>query len=136
MAKKITAETKKTIQKKSSSIDVCKNIYLYDFDGTIVRGDTGVKFFRWWAQKNPLILLWIPYIALCLLADKLKLISRKKMKEEFFRFLPRNKKIADKMIAKFWDHYGIKQLNESVVKMLKDDAKDKDGVIIVISGSP
>ncbi len=132
-AKKITTPHAK---KSPASSDACKNIYLYDFDGTIVRGDTGVKFFWWWAATRPFVFLWVPYVALCLLAHKLKLISAKKMKEEFFRFLPRDKKIADAHVQDFWNTSNAKQLNKSVVKMMKADAKDKDGIIICISGSP
>ena len=63
MVKKIKKENIKT---KNT------NIYLYDFDGTIVKGDTGVKFF-WWCQKqNKSLIKWVPYYAICTLLYCLK----------------------------------------------------------------
>lgn len=126
MVKKIKKENIKT---KNT------NIYLYDFDGTIVKGDTGVKFF-WWCQKqNKSLIKWVPYYAICTLLYCLKIVSHKWLKEQYFLFLPKDKKSADKMVIDFWKE-NIKQLNTKVVDMLKTDAKDKKGKVLIISGSP
>jgi len=112
------------------------NIYLYDFDGTIVKGDTGVRFFWWWSKVHPLVIFWIPYFAIVLFLYKLKLISHKTLKEEFFRFLPKNKSFAEKQIKKFWKESNNNQLNKKVIKMLEKDYTDKTGIVVCISGSP
>ena len=121
----------KTINKKNTL-----NIYLYDFDGTIVKGDTGVKFFWWWSKDHPLSIFWVPCFAVVLFLYKLKLVSHKQLKEYFFKFLPKDRKIADKSIKNFWDLSNKHQLNKKVIRMLKKDYTDKNGIVICISGSP
>lgn len=65
---------------------------VYDFDGTIRRGDTSVDFFLFEARRYPSLFLCIPKIIFCALRMKTGHKSLVEFKEDFFSFL---KKIKD-----------------------------------------
>ena len=101
---------------------------VYDFDKTIYDGDSSIDFYLFSLKKNPLIAALLPYQAAAMLLYKLKIISKTKMKECFYKYFKFFSNIEDE-IEIFWNK------NESKMKKwyLNDKKKDDD---VIISASP
>lgn len=104
-------------------------INVYDFDRTIYNGDSSVDFFLFTFKKYPLAILRIvPKLILAFLFYFCKRISKKKLKETFFSFLPFVPCI-EMHIQKFWeDNY--KKIKPWYLEKA-DHSRD-----VVISASP
>lgn len=62
---------------------------VYDFDGTIRRGDTSADFYFFALRRHPAILLDVPRVAWCFLLHKLRRRTLTQFKSVFFCFLRR-----------------------------------------------
>ena len=75
---------------------------IYDFDGTIYRGDSTVDFYRFCMKRYPRLfpdlLLVAPYYA----GMGLGLVEKTRAKERFYRFLTFLPDV-DALLAAFWD---------------------------------
>lgn len=100
---------------------------VYDFDGTIYDGDSSIDFYLFCLKKNFRILLFFPLQFFFFLFFKLGIVSRKKFKEKFFKFLKYLDNL-DTLVECFW--------NENFTKIKsfylnKDHSSD-----VIISASP
>lgn len=101
---------------------------VYDFDGTIYDGDSTADFLIYMYRKQPGVMIpRMPAQCLAALRYKLGRISKERMKEIFFSFLPQVSDIK-KTIADFWDE------KESRIKGWYKCQQREDDVII--SASP
>ena len=74
---------------------------VYDFDGTIYRGDSSVDFYVYCILRYPWLICFLPYQIWGILLYKIGLTSKEREKSAFFSFL---KLIPDVegIVAKFW----------------------------------
>ena len=77
-------------------------INLYDFDKTIYKGDSSIDLYKYALRNKPTIIKYLPMQLLAIFKYKIKIISKKKMKETFFVFLKDIEDI-DNLIEKFWN---------------------------------
>lgn len=104
-------------------------IYVYDFDGTIYRGDSSVDFFLFTFQRHPFSIIRIlPSLMVAFLQYFLKKIKKEQLKEIFFSFL---KYIPNTMehVEKFWQQH-LRKIKKWYLEK-KDHSKD-----VIISASP
>ena len=73
----------------------------YDFDKTIFDGDSSTRFFVYMILHRPYLLVFAPYFLVVLALYAIKIVSKKKVKELLFFFVPWHKNI-DKIVNKFW----------------------------------
>lgn len=100
---------------------------VYDFDGTIYKGDSGVSFVKFIFLKKPFFIIWhliktIKYLILY----KMKKIEFKNMKEYLFSFVKSLDDI-DKLIDEF-----VKQ-NKNKIKQYYKNTKKGDDIILSAS---
>ena len=101
---------------------------VYDFDGTIYDGDSTVDFLIYMYRKHPgLMIPRLPGQCLAALRYKLRQISKERMKEIFFSFLPKMPDV-EKTVSDFWDE------KEGRIKDWYKRQQREDDVII--SASP
>lgn len=100
---------------------------LYDFDKTIYSGDSSIDFYRFLLKKKPSIIKYLPVQMLAILKYKLKIISKKEMKEKYFIFLKGVNDINNQ-VNNFWDK-NYKKIKKWYIN--KEHSKD-----IIISASP
>lgn len=100
---------------------------VYDFDGTIYRGDSTIDFYFFCLQKNPLLCRYLPRQILAALKYKMKKQSKEQFKTQFFSFLNGITDI-DSMVKLFWDR------NED--KIAEWYQKQKNEQDVLISASP
>ena len=79
----------------------------YDFDKTIYDGDSTTDFFFYVIFHRPYLLVFIPYFLLMITLYGLKIISKKRIKELLFFFIPWHKNI-EKIVNKFWEKHANK----------------------------
>lgn len=102
---------------------------VYDFDGTIYRGDSSVDFVKYCIKKNRNCLKAIPMIGIAGILYTLKKISTKEFKECFFSFLKEmDSNEIDRLITEFW----IIHKNRIATWYIKQHCEDD----VVISASP
>ncbi|MFR1904953.1 MAG: hypothetical protein ACLS28_03835 [Clostridium neonatale] len=63
-----------------------KEINIYDFDGTIYRGDSSIDFWKFCIKKKPIILKRIPIQVTALILNKFSILNTTKFKSIFFYF--------------------------------------------------
>lgn len=100
---------------------------VYDFDGTIYRGDSSVDFCRFVMRRHPRALRHLPAFGAAAVRHKAGKCDTKALKEVFFRFL---EDVPDVQleVQQFWlSHY------RKVMPWYLDARQDTD---IVISASP
>ncbi len=73
----------------------------YDFDKTIYKLDSSTGFFFYMIFTRPYLLLFFPWYLIVLMLYGLRILSKKKVKECLFFFVPWHKNI-DKLVDKFW----------------------------------
>lgn len=100
---------------------------VYDFDGTVYRGDSTVDFFRAMLVRHPSVILGIPGFAVAYLKYKRRKVKKTELKEHFFRFLRRIPDI-DGEVRSFWDR-NEKKINGWYLSQRRDDD-------VIISASP
>lgn len=79
---------------------------VYDFDGTIYRGDCTIDFYLWNIKRNPKLLRFLPIQIGGALNYIFKKTSKTQFKESFFCFLKNIN--CEYTIPLFWDHYESK----------------------------
>ena len=62
-------------------------INVYDFDGTVYRGDSSVDFFLFCLRRFPANIILLPKVAAALLQYKVHLCSKEHLKSVFFSFV-------------------------------------------------
>lgn len=100
---------------------------VYDFDGTIYRGDSSVDFFVYCITRFPWILLLLPYQLMMIGAYKIGLCSKECEKSAFFTFL-RVVPDVNSVVQAFW-RTRKKKIAEWYLAVKKEDD-------VVISASP
>ena len=104
-----------------------KVMNVYDFDGTIYKGDSTIDFYFYCLKKHPLIIGCLPKQVLAALCYKTKRISKTMFKEQFYCFVSKLENI-DKDIIDFWN---LKEKN--IKNWYKNMHMDDD---VIISASP
>ena len=61
---------------------------VYDFDGTLYRGDSTADFFKWCARRYPRVGLTLPRAGVAGACFGLRLIDKTRLKSALYRFLP------------------------------------------------
>ena len=92
---------------------------LYDFDGTIYDGDSGVDLVKFAIKKNPKFLLKFPAIILACIKYALKIGTKEQAKNIIFSFL-KDVKDVDAFVKEFWEKIKA-QLMKSVPPPLSSD---------------
>ena len=77
---------------------------IYDFDGTIYRGDSTVDFFRFCVRREPRVLADLLCAAPYYGGMALGVVEKTRAKERFYRFLTRIPDV-DAMLTAFWDEH-------------------------------
>ncbi len=104
-----------------------KEFILYDFDGTIYDGDSGVDLVKFAFKKYPKTRRRIPKMIFVALLYILKIIKKEKMKNTLFAFL-RDIDDVDKFVSDFWE------VHEKKLKKFWLDTKHDRDIIISASG--
>lgn len=83
---------------------------VYDFDGTIYRGDSSVEFYFYCLRRCPSIIRFLPRQLFGVLAYKLRFISKTQGKTAFFSFLG-GIRDTPLLVRRFWETHaaGIQQ---------------------------
>lgn len=100
---------------------------VYDFDKTLYKNDSTLDFFKYCAKKRPAVLLVLPRFGVCALAYKLKLMTKTRMKQNFFRFLRRLPDVGA-VVDAFWREHRAGLFDWYNEKRRPDD--------VIISASP
>ena len=74
---------------------------VYDFDGTIYRGDSSVDFCTFVMRRHPGALRHLPAFSAAVVRKKAEKITTRELKEVFFRFLADVPDIEQE-VAQFW----------------------------------
>ena len=100
----------------------------YDFDQTIYQPDSSCSFYLFCLKKYPsAVLRTLPKTVAFAVAYWLKRIKTKRLKEQFFSFLPYLPDV-DAAVADFWDEH-----RAGIEKWYLDQKKEDD---VIISASP
>ena len=108
---------------------------IYDFDGTIYKGDSAVDFWFFMLSKKPVSILYVPYQLFILFLNIFGISSMEKVKETFF--LPVNKldpNDLDILVKEFWQN-NIYKIND----WFYDKSLEEKGhmyKVVCISASP
>lgn len=111
-----------------------QNLVVFDFDGTLYKGDSLIDICKHYLLSNPLRSLYFFYLIPCWILWKIKLLPTYKFKSLFIRFLQRDTPAEiEQKIIRFWDTNN--DFNDSIIKEL-DKWKSKGMIIVVASASP
>lgn len=100
---------------------------VYDFDGTIYQGDVTKDFYGFVLQRFPIIIIELPRFLLFGLLYWLRLVSKKTLKENFFRYL-QYLPTVDELVMDFWKY--------NLSKIQKHYYERKTNQDVIISASP
>lgn len=100
---------------------------VYDFDGTIYRGDSSVDFYVYCIVRYPWLICFLPYQILGILGYKIGLTNKEREKSAYFSFL---KLLPDvkRTVEKFW--------RRKAGRIAVWYQRQKNGSDVVISASP
>jgi phosphoserine phosphatase len=99
---------------------------VYDFDGTIYKGDSSLDFYLFVLVKRPYIIFLFPYQCFMCLLSVFHVCSKEKMKEAFFSFvkiIPLNR-----FVNEFWE--------KNSTKIQDRYLNQKNNTDVIISASP
>lgn len=99
---------------------------VYDFDGTIYRGDSSIDFFVYCLKRRPHLLLGLPRFFVYCALYKLNIVSKRELKEVYFHFLTKLDD-AEGFVRQFWDR------NEGRIKNWYLQQKSEADVVITAS---
>ena len=100
---------------------------VYDFDGTIYKGDSTIDFYIFCVVRRPYLLVYLPRQLSAMLRYKAGRCSKTQMKENFYSFL-RGLKDVRSDVACFWNQYKRKIDSWYMIKKQSSD--------LIISASP
>lgn len=100
---------------------------VYDFDGTIYRGDSSIDFFVYCLKSNPLLILGLPRFFLSCICYRMGKISKKKLKETYFAFLCHVNDV-EYYVQGFWNQHEYKVKDWYMRQKAEND--------VVITASP
>ena len=100
---------------------------VYDFDGTIYRGDSSLDFYLFCLRKHPALIRFLPMQAFGVAAYKLRAINKTRGKEFFFSFL-RGVEDVEESVRLFW--------KEHIHRIEKWYLSQKEPTDVIISASP
>jgi len=100
---------------------------VFDFDGTIYKGDSSIDFWVFCLKKKKSLIRFLPIQLLAFVLYKLGLVNKKQLKSYFFSFL-RGLSFIDEMVGLFWDE------NEKKITTWYQEVKNENDC--VISASP
>lgn len=100
---------------------------VYDFDGTIYRGDSSLDFYLFCLCLHPLIIRFLPIQLSGILAYKLRLISKTQGKAAFFSFLKGVGNVSA-LVNDFWVSHASGIQPWYITQQTADD--------VVVSASP
>ena len=92
----------------------------YDFAKTIYRGDSTTDFFFFMLKKRPYLLFLAPYFLCVFALYGLRVLSKKRLKECLFFYIPRQKNI-DHLVDLFWQSHANKIKDWFCVQREPDD---------------
>ena len=99
---------------------------VYDFDGTIYRGDSSIDFFVYCLMRRPRLVLGLPRFFVYCVLYKLGKASKRELKEVYFQFLTKLEDV-DGIVPQFWNR------NEGRIKNWYLQQKSEDDVVITAS---
>ena len=99
---------------------------IFDFDGTIHRGDSSVAFYLYCLRKRPYIALLLPVQAAAALLHALRIIDVTSMKQTFYQYFRLID--AETMAERFWEYD-----KKNILSWYRDIHSDSD---VLISASP
>jgi HAD superfamily phosphoserine phosphatase-like hydrolase len=82
-------------------------VNIYDFDGTLYKGDSSIDLWLFCLKSNPAIIKYLFRQCLALIKYHVGLIQKEKCKSEFFAFLNKIDDI-DAVIIRFWEAHSKK----------------------------
>lgn len=100
---------------------------VYDFDGTIYRGDSSIDFFLFCARRKPKIFLLVPRIAASFALRLVRKASTEEVKSVFFSFVRLIPDI-DALVDSFWKSHSRKIMGWYCAQKQSSD--------VLISASP
>lgn len=100
---------------------------VYDFDGTIYRGDSSIDLYKYSIKRFPWIIVFLPWQAFFFFFYKIRFCSKECAKSAFFSFI---RWIPDMSthLEKFWDTYQNRIEHWYTAQQKEDD--------VIISASP
>ena len=112
-----------------NGVEMWYNIVMngYDFDNTILHGNSTRRFAFFCAARFPYLVLLVPFVLFVFLLRALRIINMNRylhMLEWFLVFVPN----VDKLVIKFWDK-NMKHIKSWYLEQKRDDD-------VVISASP
>lgn len=100
---------------------------VYDFDQTIFRGDSSIRFYLYVLKRRPDIIRFWPAQIRALLRYRNKKIDKTTMKTVFYRYFAVIKQM-DRMVLGFWEHESKRLYDWYLAQKRPDD--------LIISASP
>lgn len=109
---------------------------VFDFDGTLFKGDCTVDFYRFIITQHPSKIVLLPFMVLCYFLWLIGVISTRKFKQVFLSYLngftPTK---LDELIAKYWSTKNDADFNQTLVKTLQQHQLN-GFTTLVITASP
>ena len=106
-----------------------KTMNVYDFDGTIYRGDSTRDFVFYLIACYPKVIIYMPAFLFAAIQYKIGIISKTEMKETLYRFLNSFKDDEiERIVANFW--------KTRINNIFDWYYKKKDSSDVVVSASP
>ena len=99
---------------------------VYDFDGTIYRGDSSIDFFVYCLMRRPRLVLGLPRFFVYCVLYKLGKASKRELKEVYFQLLTKLEDV-DGIVHQFWNR------KEGRIKYWYLHQKSEDDVVITAS---
>lgn len=100
---------------------------IYDFDKTIYKYDSSIRFFLYAISRKPVIIFLLPYQIWAYLLYKFHFITKERFKEIYFSFLKKFKN-TNMLVIEFWN-----KEERNIADWYKEQKRIDD---IVISASP
>lgn len=100
---------------------------VYDFDGTIYKGDSSIDFFLFCAKRKPKIFLLVPRIVAAFTFRLVRKADTETVKSAFFSFVRLIPDI-DAFVSEFWKTHSKKIMDWYLAQKKSDD--------VIVSASP
>jgi phosphatidylglycerophosphatase C len=109
---------------------------VFDFDGTLYKGDCTVDFYRFILTQDPAKIILLPFMVVCYFLWLIGAMSTQKFKQLFLSYLNGfTTKQLDGLIEKYWSTKTDFDFDQTLVKVLQQH--QLNGVAtIVITASP